>query len=255
MRIYHYISLLASLLVLNSCEPNKAVYQKNPLDDLVKKMTEVPNFSIILFDMNYDESSKKYLHQYTIIKEDAFLDTMVSETTEWLQVSDTYFNSNVENMGMALVSKSDGKVEKKVSPPGYNNYVGNEKYGNWNQGSNGNSFWEFYGKYAMLRSVMGFGMSPIYRGGWNDYRRNYYPTNRTYYGQGSNGGTRFGTTGSQTSNRSTRSTWNSKPSSFKQNVRSKVQRSSSRTSSRSSRSSSRYRSSSSSRGRGFGGGK
>jgi len=255
MRIYHYLSVLTTVLILNSCQPSKPVYEKNPIDDLAKKMTEVPNFSILLHDMNYDESSEKYLHQYTVLKEDSFNDTLVSETTDWLQVSDTYFNSNIDNMGMALITKTDGKLEKKVAPPGYNNYVGNEKYGNWQQGSGGNSFWEFYGKYAMLRSVLGYGMSPIYRGGWNDYRRNYYPAGRTYYGRGANGGTQFGTTGSHSTNRSTASTWNKKPTSFKQNVRSKVQRSSSRTSSRTSRSSSRYRSNSSSRGRGFGGGK
>jgi hypothetical protein len=255
MRIYHYLSLLASLFLISACGPNTPVYEKNPIDDLVKKMTEVPNFSIMLYDMNYDESSEKYLHQYRILKEDSFQDTLVSETTDWLQVSDAYFNSNIDNMGMALVTKVDGEVEKKVAPPGYNNYVGNEKYGKWNQGSDGNSFWEFYGKYAMLRSVLGYGMSPIYRGGWNDYRRNYYPSGRTYYGNNSNGGTRFGTTGSHNTNRSSTSTWNRKPTTFKQNVRSKVQRSSSRTSSRNSRSSSRYRSNSSSRGRGFGGGK
>lgn len=254
MRIYQYISFLAAFLLISACQPGKAPYQKKPIDDIVKKMTEVPNFSIMLYDMNYDESSDKYLHQYRILKEDSFQDTLVAETTDWLQVSDTYFNSNIDNMGMALVTKTDGKLEKKVAPPGYNNYVGNEKYGNWRQGSDGTSFWEFYGKYAMLRSVLGYGMSPIYRGGWNDYRRNYYPSGRTYYGNSSSGGTRFGTNGSHTSNRSSRSTWNSKPTTFKQNVRSKVQRSSSRTNRRT-RSSSRYRSNSSSRGRGFGGGK
>lgn len=254
MRIYQYFSLLASLLLISACGPNTPVYEKNPIDDIVKNLSEVPNFTIMLYDMNYDESSEKYLHQYRILKEDSFNDTLVAETTDWLQVSASYFNTNVDNMGMTLISKVNGQLEKKVAPPGYNNYVGNEKYGQWREGSNGSSFWEFYGKYAMLQTVFGFGRSPIYYGGWNDYRRNYYPTGRTYYGTTSNGGTRFGTNGTHNTSRSTRSTWNSKPASFKQNVRSKVQRSSSRTN-RTSRSSSRYRSSSSSRGRGFGGGK
>lgn len=247
------LSLFSLLLLLWACGNNQPAFQKNPVDDLVRDLSEVQNLSIILYDMDEKEDEDRYLHQYTIIKEDSFRDTIVSETTDWKEVSPEYFNQNVDNMGMALVTKTNGVVEKKVSPPGYNQYVGNEKYGQWRQGSNGTSFWEFYGQYAFLRSMLGFGYGPIYYGGWNDYRRNYYPYGRTYYGTNGSGGSRFGTKGSHVSNRSSRSTWNSKSSTFKQRVRSKVQRST--TNSRRSRSSSRFRSSSSSRGRGFGGGK
>jgi hypothetical protein len=254
-RTLNLFSLGLIALLISACGPDRPVFDKNPVDDLIKDMTAVPNFSIILFDMDFDEATEQYRHQYSILKEPAGSDAVEGETTDWLQVSAVYFNEQVDNMGMNIVSKVDGVVAKKVSPPGYDQYVGNEKYGNWEKKSDGTSFWAFYGQYAFMRSILGFGYSPIYRGGWNDYRRNYAPSGRAYYGSNSNGGgTRFGTSGSHVSNRSTKSTWASKDASFKSRVRSRVQRSSSRTS-RTSRSSSRYRSSSSSRSRGFGGGK
>ena len=251
-----YLSLILLIFLAQACGPNTPAFNKNPVDDLIKNMSDVSNFDIILYDMNFDEATEHYLHQYRILKEPPGSDTILSETTEWMQVSPDYFNKHVDDMGMTIVSKTNGTVDKKVSPPGYNQYVGNEKYGQWNQKSDGTSFWEFYGKYAFLRSVLGFGYSPIYYGGWNDYRRNYYPYGRTYYGN-SNGGNRYGTNSAHNRNRSSASTWSNKNQSFKNRVRSQAQRSTSRTSrsSRRSRSGSRYSGGSSSRGRGFSGGK
>lgn len=249
-RLRTLFGLGLAIALLQACGGGGPGFMKNPVDDLIKNMTEIPDFSIVLYDMNYDEDKDQYLHQYRILKEPVGADTIETETTDWTLVSAAYFNEHIDNMGMTIVSKSNGTVDKKVSPPGYNQYVGNEKYGQWRKQSDGTSFWEFYGKYAMLRRFLGFGYSPIFYGGWHDYRRNYYPYGRTYYGRGSNGGSRFGTSGSHVSGRSSKSTWNSKGSSFKSRIRSKVQRSSSRT-----RSGSRFRSGSSSRGRGFGGGK
>lgn len=244
-----YLGLIGSLF-LTGCGSDRPAFQKKPIDNLVRDMAQLNNYSILLHDMDYREEKDQYYHQYRILKQPPGTDTLVEETTNWLRVPATYFNEHIDHMGMALVTKDNGKVEKKASPPGYNQYVGNEKYGQWRQGSNGTSFWEFYGQYAFMRSLLGFGYSPIYYGGWNDYRRNYYPYGRTYYGRGDRGGTRFGTGGTHVNNRSGRSNWTSKSSSFKQNVRSRVQRSASRT-----RNTSRFRSRSSTRGRGFGGGK
>ncbi len=244
------IWFLVVAALITSCGPESASFQKEPIDDIIRDLSGVNNFTILLYDMDYVEDKDTYRHQYQIIKEPSGQDTLISETTDWKQVSAKYFNAHVEDMGMALASKENGKLDKKVSPPGYNSYVGNEKYGEWRQNSSGGSFWAFYGQYAFMRSLFGYGYSPIYRSGWNDYRRNYYPQGRTYYGRSDNGGTRFGTNGAHTAQRSTTSRWNSKSTSFKQRVRSKVKQSASRT-----RSSSRYRSGSNSRSRGFGGGK
>ncbi len=241
--------LLLAMLGIWSCQSGPPPFEKKPIDNIIRDLASLENYSILLYDMDFDQEKEHYLHKYRVLKEPAGQDTLIENITEWQRVPAPYFEEHVNDMGMALVTKTNGVVEKKTTPPGYNNYVGNEKYGQWKQGNNGTSFWEFYGQYAFMRSLFGFGYSPIYYGGWNNYRRNYYPYGRTYYGT-SGGNTRFGTNGTHTRNRSARSTWNSRSSSFKSNVRSRVKRSASRT-----RSTSRFRSRSSSRSRGFGSGK
>lgn len=59
--------------------------------------------------------------------------------------------------------------------------IGNPGYGQWTTGSNGLSFWEWYGMYSLLSNVMGGGRSYYndwsYRRGYsyyNDYGRNLY---------------------------------------------------------------------------------
>ncbi len=58
--------------------------------------------------------------------------------------------------------------------------VGNPNYGQWKEDSQGRSFWEWYGMYAMFSSLF---HSPIYYSNWagnrgysyySDYGRNYY---------------------------------------------------------------------------------
>ena len=246
---------LLLLFAMSSCSNgSQRSFTKEPIDNIIRDYTQSPELTVILYDMDYDEAADKYQHQYRVIYQPEGKDTLLEKTTDWLPVSASYFDEHVNDMGMALVTKTDGVVEKKTSPPGYNNYVGNEKYGHWERRSDGSSFWAFYGQYAFMRSMFGYGYGPIYYGGWNDYRRNYAPYGRTYYGRNSNGGTQFGTGGTHTSQTNTASRWSSKSTAFKQKVRSRVKQSASR-SSRSSRSGSRYRSSSSSRSRGFGGGK
>jgi hypothetical protein len=203
--------------------------------------------------MDYDESSDKYKHQYNILIPDG--EQVNSKTTQWFVVSDVFFDANKNNMGMEIASKKNGVVKKTVSPAGYSNYVGNEKYGRWRE-SNGTSFWEFYGKYAFLSSMFNMAMYPV-RYSYYDSYRGYYNRGQAYYGPTNNGRTMYGTNSQYNSSQKSKS-WNKKSSSFKSKVNSKVARSSSRTkksffSSSRSRSSSRYsRSSTRSRSRGFG---
>jgi hypothetical protein len=220
-------------------------WQKSPVDNLIKDLNAEQNFSIILFDMDADESSDSYRHQYQVIIEKA--DTVIEQKSTWKNVSATYFSQHLNDMGMEIASKKEGVVTKQAVPAGYNHYVGNEKYGHW-ENRGGSSFWAFYGQYAFMSHM--FNMGSYRRSYWNDYRSGgYYGSSRGYYGPNSGSpvyGTRSYT--SSTSGKSTK--WASKPSSFKSKVRSRVSRSSSstrssaRTSSKTTRSSSRYRTSS-----------
>lgn len=251
---------------LTSCGSNedRVKFQKEPLDILIKKYSDIQDFSIILYDMDYNESSDAYQHQYRVLYKPVDKDTLLSEETEWHTVSDVFFDKHKDNMGMEIASKKEGVVKKIASPPGYSNYVGNEKYGHWKQRSDGSSFWEFYGKYAFMSSMFRMAMFPVTYGYWNDYRTNYYGYGRPYYGPTSNGYSYYGSNSKYNQDSNKSSKWNKRSSSFKNKVRSRVtksatatksRRSARRSSSRSSRSrsSSRYRGSSSrSRGGGFG---
>ena len=263
---YKLSALAGILLILASCGGgDKTDFVKSPIDVLIRNMQEVKPYTLVLYDMDVEGNfSKTYKHQYQVITEKNGKPN--TETTGWYNVSKGLFNKHIDDMGMEVAAKdSTGKVTKTVSPPGYSNYVGNAKYGQWRTGSNGSSFWEFYGKYSMLRSVFRMGTYPVRRSYYNDYYGNYYGRS-SYYGPSTSGRYYYGTSSAYNTSRNTSSRWHSSGSnsSFKNKIASRSSRSSgtvnkrstsNKSSSRTSRSSSRYSSRSSSRSRGGGSGK
>lgn len=224
--------LLGFAFVFVSCGGSD--YVKNPVDEIVRDIPRDEIFSIILYDMDQQGNfSKSYFHKYQIIRD---ANGEVNESvTDWKKVSERNFTKNIDNMGMEIVARdSTGTLHKTPAPPGYNNYVGNPKYGRW-ETRNGSSFWAFYGQYAFMSSLFRMSMFPVHRSYYNDWRGNYWGTGRTYYGP--SGGSRYYGTGSgysRTTNPS--STWNSSRStSFKNRVASRTSRSSGRSSSSRSR--------------------
>jgi len=226
------VILVGSLLF--SCSSK---FQKSPVDTIIRDMPQGEVFSIILHDMDAQGNfSTTYYHQYEVIK-GSTSETIASNLTDWVEVSEQEFNKYINDMGMEIAARdSTGKLTKAVAPPGYNNYVGNPKYGSW-QNQGGYSFWAFYGQYAFLSSMFRMATYPVRRDYYNDWR-GY--GNRPYYGPG---GSYYGTGSGYNQTRNPRSSWNSKSSSFKSRVRSRASRSSGR---------SGKSSSSRSRGGGFG---
>jgi len=225
---------LAAILSLSACGGKKFV--KSPVDIMIRDMMDKEAFSIILYDMNVEGNfSKDYYHQYRVIvtKKDSSTDERI---TEWKEVSRDFFERNINNMGMELAAKSpDGKINKTPAPPGYSSYVGNSRYGHWNN-RNGNSFWAFYGQYAFMSSMFNMMNTPVRRSYYNDYSRNY-SGRKPYYGPSSGGRKMYGTGSTYTSRNRSNSSWSRNPNarSFRQRVNNSVRRSSSRYS-RSSRS-------------------
>lgn len=220
-------------------------YAKKPVDTIIRDMSDVPTFSIILYDMDTQGTFfKDYMQQYRIIIDNGKEEPQ-EEITGWYEVPKDYFMYHIDNMGMEIASKKDGKVEKTVSPPGYGSYIGNTHYGHWVNRS-GNSFWEFYGQYAFMSSMFHLMTYPVRRSYWNDYYTNYYGTGRVYYGPSMTGGSHmYGTRGAYMSSRTnTRWTANAANNSLRQRVRGTV--------TRSSRSGSRYSTGSRSRSGGYG---
>lgn len=240
--------LVASLVIfsaafLTSCSSSEKVV-KEPIDNYTRDLEKYKTYSVILHDMDLEEntfSSDIHKHQYKFIlpAKDTTGGKIVRDSLSgWVVVSEKTFDKNLDNMGMELLSKSeDGKISKIPSPPGFNNYVGNKRYGSWQSGSGGNSFWAFYGQYMFMSSMMGMMSNrPIYQSSYNTYNSSYRGS-KPYYGSTSSTGQRAYGSGSASSQ-----AMNSK-SKFKSNVASKVGRSSTGSYTRSSSSSSSSRSS------------
>jgi len=77
------------------------------------------------------------------------------------------------------IPKNTGSSAEAGTVPG-SYLVGNPNYGSWQTNSSGNSFWSWYGKYALFSSLL---RGPLYYNSWysrphysyyNDYGRNTY---------------------------------------------------------------------------------
>lgn len=171
----------------------------SPVTKIQKQMSMHPEYSIILQDMREDGTFvSSYHHQYKIIYAENRTqgeDVPVYQTmiTDWYEVDKRLFNKYRNYLGMVVASKGlDGKVSQTAQPPGYQ-YVGDSRYGRWSRDSSGNSFWEFYGKYAFMSSMFNMFSRPIYRSHYDTYR-GYYSSGRPYYGAYN----QYGTSGSNT---------------------------------------------------------
>ncbi len=175
---FSLMGMLLSLAFLSSCGGGKKKYVKSPVDKLITKYSNDSTFTIILRDMDVDESGwdPVYKHKYDVIR--VVNDKPQKDSTGWEKVSEDFFWEHEKNLGMALATKTeDGKITKVASPPGYNNYVGNKRYGYWdNSGS-----WHFFANYMMFSTMMNLATRPIYRYDYDTYRRSYYGK-RPYYG-------------------------------------------------------------------------
>ena len=101
------------------------------------------------------------------------------------------YNDSLIDVVNVLADLSNGKlarlhIPKNEAKPkeGAGSYlVGNPRYGEWRRDSSGQSFWAWYGQYALFRSLF-FGPSVYYYGSWYPGRTwSYYgDVGRHYYG-------------------------------------------------------------------------
>jgi len=138
-----------------------------------------------------EDSNETYFHKY-LLEENG-----ETQETDWEQVDASFYDANIDYLGMAILSKPYGMFEQdrltQPTPPGMA-YVGNDRYGEWKKDSQGNSFWSWYGKYALFSTL--FGMRPSYYGynSWNSWN-NSYRGRQPYFGQTRNGFQKYGTAG------------------------------------------------------------
>jgi hypothetical protein len=82
------------------------------------------------------------------------------------------YNNSLADVVNTIASMSDGELSvinvpasKKAGAQQVNAMVGNPSYGNWRRGSDGRSFWEWYGMYSMFGNV--FGRNRYYYDSWS----------------------------------------------------------------------------------------
>jgi hypothetical protein len=187
VKIKTWFFSLIFLVFLSACA------SRSPVEKLKNDLAKYPEYSVILDDMVEDGNFfKDYFHRYKVVygAEAPSGDSLTYEefVTNYHDVDKKEYQKYYDQLGMAIVSKSqDGKVNDVAHPPGYQ-YVGNPQYGTWRQDSQGNSFWEFYGKYAMLSTMMNMFRGNVYRSEWDDFR-GYQQRREPYYGRDSQYGT------------------------------------------------------------------
>ncbi len=174
--------LVCVVMTLQSCGAKRP-----PIERISSKLKSVPEYSIILEDMDRRGSVfKQYYHKYKVtIKDDI-------QYTGFVRVSEPYYRKNENYLGMALLSKTADGYVKTPSPPGYQ-YVGDTNYGEWKQDRSGNSFWAFYGQYMFMYHIFGMVNRPVYRSDYRTYT-DYRKNSRPYYGSKN----QYGTNGSVT---------------------------------------------------------
>ena len=117
----------------------------------------------------------------------------VSTKTDWIPVTPADFKKHEPNLGMTIYSKPactlPEDANRLAAPPGYN-YVGNERYGQW-EDRGGSRVWVFYGRYALMRDLFwGPGRyRPVRRAYYDSWRTNYR-AGRPWYGPTKQYGTR-----------------------------------------------------------------
>ncbi|MBW1971967.1 MAG: hypothetical protein JRI44_03875 [Deltaproteobacteria bacterium] len=160
-----------------------------------KKLSSLPEYTVILIDMGKTGTFfTSYYHRYRIIA------LKKSLSTGWVKVDKDFYDKYKDYLGMAILAKTkDGKIIKTPFPPGYQ-YIGNPKYGQWKKDERGNSFWEFYGKYAFLSYLFGLSRRGIYRSDYDEYL-SYQRRGRPYFGRDKMGRPKYGTSGVYTRKR------------------------------------------------------
>lgn len=172
----------------------------DPVQQVARDLERYPEYAIVIEDLKTEEAFfPDYFLQLRLTtsagQRVAGKDTMIFEerVTEWHEVTEEVFARYEHYLGMVVASKTlDGKrsTPNQAHPAGYQ-YVGNSQYGSWG----GGGFWQFYGQYAFMSSMLGG--HRVGRGDYDDYRRNR-ERGRPHYGPVSQGKQTFGTAGTQT---------------------------------------------------------
>lgn len=169
------VTVLVMLILLPFITGCGSTPETDPLTEIKKSLAKEATYSIVLEDMKEEGSFvKSHFHKYLVVlPEDSW-------TTDWKPVPETYYDKCRDLMGMTLLNKKEGVYDNMAAPPGYA-FVGDPNYGQWRQDDNGDSFWEFYGKFAFFSTLFGGWYHPVYRMDFDNYHK-YRKAKKVYFG-------------------------------------------------------------------------
>lgn len=121
---------------------------------IIKEFDANKEFTLILRDMDY--KSSQHYHKYEYVADTS--DLIVSSETAWYEVTPTFFRQHVDHLGLQMVHKNGGTKSYGASPPGFSQFVGNEKYGRWAD-NYGEDEWTYNADYENLNPVLTDGFS------------------------------------------------------------------------------------------------
>ncbi len=136
----------------------------------------------------------------------------------WVDVSPATYDAMRNDLGMAIEHKPAGKydseAERVAQPAGFAYMAppsqGSNQYGYWEHRDGGQSFWVFYGQYALMRDLLfNHSYRPLPRDEYEDYR-SWHSRGQTYYGRDFEAGgnaPKYGTNGTATQERYSGSTF------------------------------------------------
>jgi hypothetical protein len=159
----------------------------------------------VLVDM--EKSGRTYKEQVRTVSTPK--DGQTTSREDWVEVSEGKYDAQKNNLGMAIEHKPLGKYDIEadrvaqpagfayMAPPGQRN-----QYGYWDNRGGGQSFWVWYGQYALMRDLL-FNHRYIPLPSYDYYEyRDYRTRGQTYYGRNETGsGYKYGTQGSSTAER------------------------------------------------------
>jgi hypothetical protein len=164
----------------------------------------------LLVDMRqHGHTDEQELRTITTHLPDATAKSGTTNSEErWVEVSPAIYQAQKNDLGMAIEHKPAGKYDSeadRVAQPAGFAYIApngqSNQYGYWDH-SGGQSFWVFYGQYALMRDLLfNHSYRPLGQSEWEDYR-SYQSTGRTYYGRDYEAGLpKYGSQGTATADR------------------------------------------------------